>query len=74
MDSNGRAVDTLEEEDRLRAEAARGLERRRRKMMTPEERLARIRGRPVSQTSPLVQSPPESRVTTRNLKLALEQN
>ena len=61
-----------EQEDGLRSEAARRLDRRRRKMMTPEERLARIRGRPVSQTSPLVQSPPESRVTTRNLKLALE--
>ena len=47
MDSNGRAVDTLEEEDRLRAEAARGLERRRRKMMSPEHRLARFLGRPV---------------------------
>ena len=68
MDSNGGAVDgatdTLEdaasEEDRLRAEAARRLERRRRKMMSPEERLARITGRPVSQTSPSVESPPSS--------------
>ena len=58
MDSNGGAVDTLEEEDRLRAEVARRLERRRRKMMSPEQRLARIAGRPVSQTSPSVQSPP----------------
>ena len=53
-----------EQEDRLRSEAARRLERRRRKMMTLEERLARIRGK----------RPPESRVTKRNLKLALEQN
>ena len=63
MESNGGVVDgatdTLEdaasEEDRLRAEAARRLERRRRKMMSPKERLARITGRPVSQTSPSVQ-------------------
>ena len=56
------ATDTLEdaasEEERLRAEAAKRLERRRRKMMSPEERLARITGRPVSQTSPSAESPP----------------
>ena len=68
MKSNGGVVDgatdTLEdaasEEDRLRAEAARRLERRRRKMMSPEERLARITGKPVSQTSPSIESPPSS--------------
>ena len=49
-------MDTLEEEDRLRAEAARRLEERRlRKMMSPNQR---ITGRPVSYTSPSVQSPP----------------
>ena len=56
------ATDTVEdaaiEEDRLRAEAAKRLERRRRKMMSPEERLARITGRPVSQVSPTLESPP----------------
>ena len=56
------ATDTVEdaasEEDRLRAEATKRLERRRRKMMSPEERLARITGRPVSQTSPTLESPP----------------
>ena len=50
--------DAASEEDRLRAEAAKRLERRRRKMMSPEERLARITGRPVSQTSPTLESPP----------------
>ena len=66
MESNGGVVDgatdTLEdaasEEDRLRSEAAKRLERRRRKMMSPEERLARITGRPVSQISPSAESPP----------------
>lgn len=50
--------DAASEEDRLRAEAAKRLERRRRKMMSPEERLARITGRPVSQVSPTLESPP----------------
>ena len=58
------STDTVEdaatEEDRLRAEAAKRLERRRRKMMSPEERLARITGRPVSQISPTLESPPPS--------------
>ena len=71
MESNGAveqtvdgSTDTVEdaatEEDRLRAEAAKRLERRRRKMMSPEERLARITGRPVSQISPTLESPPPS--------------
>ena len=50
--------DAASEEDKLRAEAARRLERRRRKMMSPEERLARITGRPVSSASPTAETPP----------------
>ena len=36
------------EAERLRQEAARRLERRRRKLLSPEERLARITGQPVA--------------------------
>ena len=43
--------DVINDEERLRQEAARRLERRRRKMLNPEERLARITGRPVSSVS-----------------------
>jgi len=39
------------EEEKLRLEAAKRLERRRRRMMSPEERLAMITGRPVSAPS-----------------------
>ena len=37
----------LSEEEKLRQEASRRMERRKRKMMSPEERLAKITGRPV---------------------------
>ena len=50
--------DAASEEDKLRAEAARRLERRRRKMMSPEERLARITGRPVTSASPTASETP----------------
>merc|ERR1712034_76253 len=40
-------------EERLRQEAAKRLERRKRKMMSPEERLAKITGRPVESESPV---------------------
>ena len=39
-------------EERLRQEAAKRLERRRRKMMSPEERLAKITGLPVEAVAP----------------------
>jgi len=47
----------LEEEARLRDEAARRLERRRRKMQTSEERLSKITGQPVSASSAGTPSP-----------------
>ena len=57
--SNGRVTsatdtvtDSLNDEDKLRQEAARRLERRRRKMLNPEERLAKITGRPVPASPP----------------------
>merc|ERR1719483_1338145 len=37
--------DTMSDENRLREDAARRMERRRRKMQSPEERLAKITGR-----------------------------
>ena len=43
----------ITEEERLRQEAAKRLERRKRKMMSPEERLAMITGRPVEPVSPV---------------------
>jgi len=43
----------LSEEDKMRQEAARRMERRKRKMMSPEERLAKITGRPVESISPV---------------------
>ena len=43
----------ITEEERLRQEAAKRLERRRKKMMSPEERLAKITGRPVEPVSPV---------------------
>ena len=43
----------ITEEERLRQEAAKRLERRKRKMMSPEERLAKITGRPVEPVSPV---------------------
>ena len=60
--STDTASDAVTDEERLRQEAARRLERRRRKMMSPEERLAKITGRPVAtspspDTSPPVQMP-----------------
>ena len=60
--STDTASDAVTDEERLRQEAARRLERRRRKMMSPEERLAKITGRPVAassspDTSPTVQMP-----------------
>jgi len=55
--------DALNDEDRLRQEAAKRLERRRRKMMSPEERLAKITGRPVSSTSPTSENLPSSSLT-----------
>ena len=54
------ASDVVNDEDRLRQEAAKRLERRRRKMMSPEERLAKITGRPVSSSSPLGEEAPSS--------------
>ena len=47
----------MTDEEKLRQEAAKRLERRKRKMMSPEERLAKITGRPVEQSPP---SPIES--------------
>ena len=52
--------DVINDEERLRQEAAKRLERRRRKMMNPEERLARITGRPVSSVSPSSETSPPS--------------
>jgi len=46
-------VAEITEEERLRQEAAKRLERRKRKMMSPEERLAKITGRPVESESPV---------------------
>ena len=46
------ATSEISEEERLRQEAAKRLERRKRKMMSPEERLAKITGRPGSSTLP----------------------
>ena len=46
-------VAEITEEERLRQEAAKRLERRKRKMMSPEERLAKITGRPVESVSPV---------------------
>jgi len=43
----------LSEEDKMRQEATRRMERRKRKMMSPEERLAKITGRPVESISPV---------------------
>jgi len=60
------ANDVLNDEDRLRQEAAKRLERRRRKMMSPEERLAKITGRPVSSMSPTNESLPSSNLTTES--------
>ena len=54
------ASDMVNDEDRLRLEAAKRLERRRRKMMSPEERLAKITGRPVSSSSPVGEEAPSS--------------
>jgi len=54
------ASDVVNDEDRLRQEAAKRLERRRRKMMSPEERLAKITGRPVSSSSPVGEEAPSS--------------
>ena len=42
----------ISEEERLRQEAAKRLERRKRKMMSPEERLAKITGLPVEAVAP----------------------
>ena len=68
--SNGRVTsatdtvtDSLNDEDKLRQEAARRLERRRRKMLNPEERLAKITGRPVP-ASPPSSSPSSPSVET----------
>merc|ERR1712098_930327 len=58
--------DALNDEDRLRQEAAKRLERRRRKMMSPEERLAKITGRPVSSTSPTSENLPSSSLTSES--------
>ena len=44
-------TESVSDEDRLREEAARRMERRRRKMLSNEERLAKITGRPVSSES-----------------------
>ena len=46
------ATSEISEEERLRQEAAKRLERRKRKMMSPEERLAKITGRPVEAVTP----------------------
>jgi len=43
----------LSEEDKMRQEAAKRMERRKRKMMSPEERLAKITGRPVESVTPV---------------------
>jgi len=66
--------DALNDEDRLRQEAAKRLERRRRKMMSPEERLAKITGRPVSSTSPTNESLPSSNFTTESTMTSTNQD
>lgn len=48
---------TSTEEERLRLQAQQRLERRRRKMQSPEERLAKITGRPVESVEPDSSSP-----------------
>ena len=50
------SVEVLEisDEERMRQEAAKRMERRKRKMMSPEERLAKITGRPVEEVSPIL--------------------
>ena len=48
---------TSTEEERLRLQAQQRLERRRRKMQSPEERLAKITGRPVECVEPDTRSP-----------------
>ena len=50
------SVEVLEisDEERMRQEAAKQMDRRKRKMMSPEERLAKITGRPVEEVSPIL--------------------
>ena len=50
------SVEVLEisDEERMRQEAAKQMDRRKRKMMSPEERLAKITGRPVEEISPIL--------------------
>ena len=56
------SVEVLEisDEERMRQEAAKRMERRKRKMMSPEERLAKITGRPVEEVSPIFDVVPSS--------------